>query len=256
MATSPEILKQRDFLKDTIRQKMDFRQVDQHRGIPPPPAQKPGREGAKTIPLTDFRRLRKRFRADLFTALKNRRSIRNFLPDPLDLEELSLLLWSTQGVTEALSPAVTLRTVPSAGARHALETYVYARNVQGLSEGVYRYLPLDHALVQEFEAPGSAARVSAACLGQSFVGAASAVFFWTTVPYRMEWRYGLAAHRVIPIDAGHVCQNLYLACEAIGAGTCAIGAYDQGAVDGFLRIDGQDEFVIYLAPVGKKPTLE
>ncbi|MBT3375680.1 MAG: SagB/ThcOx family dehydrogenase [Lentisphaerae bacterium] len=253
MATSPETLRQREFLKDTIRLKMDFRQVDQNRGVPPPPAQKPAGDNADTIPLTDFRRLRKRFRADLFSVLNSRRSVRTYLPDPLDIDELSLLLWATQGVTEALSPSVTLRTAPSAGARHALETYIYARNVDGLTEGVYRYLPLDHALVLEFEAPGSAPRVAAACLGQTFVGAASCVLFWATVPYRMEWRYGLAAHRVIPIDAGHVCQNLYLACEAIGAGTCAIGAYDQGAVDDFLRLDGQDEFVIYLAPVGKKP---
>jgi SagB-type dehydrogenase family enzyme len=67
----------------------------------------------------------------------------------------------------------------------------------------------------------------------------------------MEWRYDVAAHKVIAIDAGHVCQNLYLACEAIGAGTCAIAAYDQEAVDGLLRIDGKDEFAVYLAPVGK-----
>ena len=56
---------------------------------------------------------------------------------------------------------------------------------------------------------------------------------------------------VIAVDAGHVCQNLYLACEAIGAGTCAIGAYDQEAMDALIRVDGKDEFVIYIAPVGK-----
>jgi SagB-type dehydrogenase family enzyme len=67
----------------------------------------------------------------------------------------------------------------------------------------------------------------------------------------MEWRYALAAHRVILIDAGHVCQNLYLACEAIHAGTCAVGAYDQEQLDELLGIDGTDEFAVYLAPVGK-----
>jgi SagB-type dehydrogenase family enzyme len=74
---------------------------------------------------------------------------------------------------------------------------------------------------------------------------------WSAIPYRMEWRYGLAAHKVILLDAGHVCQNLYLACEAIGAGTCAVAAYDQELMDKLLRIDGNDEFVIYLAAVGK-----
>ena len=67
----------------------------------------------------------------------------------------------------------------------------------------------------------------------------------------MEWRYDLSAHKVIALDAGHVCQNLYLACEAIDAGTCAMAAYDQDAIDRLLRLDGRDEFVIYLASVGK-----
>ena len=66
----------------------------------------------------------------------------------------------------------------------------------------------------------------------------------------MEWRYGLAAHKVIALDAGHVCQNLYLACEAIGAGTCAIAAYNQNAMDRLLDVDGREEFTVYLAPVG------
>jgi SagB-type dehydrogenase family enzyme len=68
----------------------------------------------------------------------------------------------------------------------------------------------------------------------------------------MEWRYGIAAHKVIAIDAGHVCQNLYLACEAIGAGACAIAAYDQEGMDKLLRIDGDDEYAVYLASVGKR----
>lgn len=66
------------------------------------------------------------------------------------------------------------------------------------------------------------------------------------------WRYLQAAHRVILLDAGHgVCQNLYLAYEAIQAGTCAIAAYDQTAMDELIQVDGEEQFTIYLAPVGK-----
>jgi len=74
---------------------------------------------------------------------------------------------------------------------------------------------------------------------------------WVAIPYRMEWRYGLAAHKVIALDAGHVCQNLYLACESINAGTCAIAAYDQEELDELLGLDGEEEFAIYIASVGK-----
>ena len=53
------------------------------------------------------------------------------------------------------------------------------------------------------------------------------------------------------LDAGHVCQNLYLACESLGLGTCAIGAYSQEKLDAFLGLDGQEEFAVYLSPVGR-----
>jgi nitroreductase len=65
------------------------------------------------------------------------------------------------------------------------------------------------------------------------------------------------AHKYILLDAGHVCQNLYLAGEAIGCGTCAIGAYDQTLTDALLDLDSMpsnetdNEFVVYLASVGK-----
>jgi SagB-type dehydrogenase family enzyme len=90
-----------------------------------------------------------------------------------------------------------------------------------------------------------------AAMGQGFVGRGAVTFLWTTIPGRMEWRYGEASYKVIALDAGHVCQNLYLACEAIGAGTCAVAAYDQDASDALLGLDGDTEFTIYMAPVGK-----
>jgi SagB-type dehydrogenase family enzyme len=124
-------------------------------------------------------------------------------------------------------------------------------NVESLEPGVYRYLPLEHQLLYEFTEDQLREKIVKAVLGQPYPGEAAVTFIWTALPYRMEWRYGLAAHKVIAIDAGHVCQNLYLSCEAIGAGTCAIAAYDQEAMDRLLRIDGKDEFTIYIAPVGK-----
>jgi nitroreductase len=53
------------------------------------------------------------------------------------------------------------------------------------------------------------------------------------------------------ISVGHICQNLYLACESIGAGTCAIVAYNQRLLDSLVGVDGEDEIALYLAPVGR-----
>ena len=240
----------REFLKDSIRRAVDFSKTDQSRGIAPPPIEKPFGPDAKRINLPPFGDIGK---MDLPSAIGLRESRRSYGPDPLSLEELSFLLWSTQGVRKKLDSGHALRTVPSAGCRHALETYLCVLNVRGLDAGIYRYLPLEHQLLYEFAELDLDRKIVRAVLGQPYPAEAAVTFIWTAVPYRMEWRYGLAAHKVIALDAGHVCQNLYLACEAIGAGTCAIAAYDQEKIDRLLRIDGDEEFTIYLAPVGKLP---
>jgi SagB-type dehydrogenase family enzyme len=123
--------------------------------------------------------------------------------------------------------------------------------VNGLVKGFYRYLPLEHKLVIENLDTAAELKAAQACFNQNWIAQASVFFIWAAIPERMEWRYGLAAHRVILIDVGHVCQNLYLACEAIGAGACAIAAYDQDLIDKLLGLDGNNEFVIYSAAVGK-----
>lgn len=241
----------RYFLKDHIRKRIDFSKTDQNRGVAVPPIQKPYRPDALRVDLPrpgDWKNIP---RLDLITAIANRQSRREYRKKTITLEEVSFLLWATQGMRGRVIGGHAYRTVPSAGCRHALETYLVVLDVEGLAAGIYRYLPLSHQLLFEFSEDRLARRIVDASLGQPYPGRAALTFVWTAIPYRMEWRYDLAAHKVIAIDAGHVCQNLYLACEAIGAGTCAIAAYDQAALDDLLRIDGEEEFAIYLAPVGK-----
>jgi SagB-type dehydrogenase family enzyme len=241
----------RRWLKDSIRKKVEWNATGQSRGLPPPPAQKPVPPNARTVALPGPDRFDSVCTSGLLQVLRCRRSTRRYAQTPLSLEELAFLLWATQGITERHGDTATFRPVPSAGARHAFETYLYCRRVETLEEGIYRYLPLEHRLLFEFAEPDLAARISEACLGQRFVGQGAATFFWSVIPYRMEWRYGPAAHRVLPMDVGHVCQNLYLSAEAIGAGACAVAAYDQESLDALLHLDGEEEFILYLAPVGK-----
>ena len=242
----------RDFLKDDLRLQLDFSRSDQNRGIVPPPVQKPVREGQVVVPLPGDVSETFAGRIDLVRALAARKSHRAWREEPLSPEELGFLLWAVQGVRRKGGPASVFRTVPSAGCRHALETYVLVNNCPSLERGVYRYLPLDHALVLEAPAGGDfTARQHEAVLMQTFVTKAPVVLVWATIPYRMEWRYMEAAHRVIALDAGHVCQNLYLAVQAVDCGTCAVAAFHQKALDELLGVDGEDEFALYLAPVGK-----
>ena len=248
---NPLMEQYRAFLKDTIRKRIDFSQTDQSRGIHPPPIEKPLPADAILMDLPRDESWRGITDVSLSDAIKRRKSHRTFLNRAITMYELSFLLWATQGIRHPSDRGHAYRTVPSAGCRHALETYLCVLNCQGVEAGMYRYLPLEHKLLFEFTEDHLTERIREAVFGQTYPGEAAVTFIWTAIPYRMEWRYDLAAHKVIAIDAGHVCQNLYLACEAIGAGTCAIAAYDQEALDCLLRIDGVEEFAIYLAPVGK-----
>lgn len=240
----------RHFLTDRIRDEVDWHDTPQSKGAPPPPLQKPAAAGAAIIPLSPPGAWQIP-PCNLVDAMARRQSHRRFVQTPLSSDELAFLLWATQGVRARLHEGAVLRTVPSAGCRHPFETYLAVLNVAGLASGIYRYLPLDHALVLEDSPDRLPARLAAAVRGQQFAAQAAVTFIWSAIPSRTEWRYGEASCKVIALDAGHLCQNLYLACEAIGAGTCAIAAYNQQLCDELVRVDGSEEFVVYLAPVGK-----
>ena len=183
----------------------------------------------------------------LYRMLVGRKSRRKYSKEPLGLEELSYLLWAIEGVKENKGK-FSFRTTPSGGARHPLDVYVFAHKIKNLNVGLYRYLPVEHQLVLERQGDDSQALDEA--LNGQFWNAACIVM-WAAVPYRSEWRYGKAADKLVALDAGHSCQNLYLACEALGLGTCAIGAYDQEKLDAYLGLDGEDMFALYAAPIGK-----
>ncbi|UCF99574.1 MAG: SagB/ThcOx family dehydrogenase [Spirochaetaceae bacterium] len=189
---------------------------------------------------------------DLRQAIERRSSVRKYSRNALTLEELSFLLWCTQGIKEVIPGSATFRTVPSAGARHALETYLLVNNVQTLYSGLYWYSALRHGLILVDDGESLADRLVTACLGQQFVAQSAVTFIWTAASYRMTWRYSERGYRYFFLDAGHVCQNLYLAAEAIESGVCAIAAFSDDGVNEFLQIDGEEQFSLYLATVGKK----
>ena len=226
-------------------------QSDQQRGLPMPPPQQPYDVSTQLIDLPEPNPgiLTK---PNLFECIAERKSRRKYTDESLTIQELAYLLWATQGVRKVtMGGKGSLRTVPSSGGRNPFETYLAINRVRGIAPGVYRYLPFEHKLVHLFAGESLAEKLGKLAMDQPFVGQSAVCFIWSAVPYREEWRYGTQAAKGILLDAGHVCQNLYLACESIGCGTCAIAAYLQEDLDQFLGLDTEDELVIYLAPVGK-----
>lgn len=226
------------------------------RGAPVPEAEKPVPPDAPSVELPAVPENLPGKTRGLFDILGTRRSRRAYAAAPLALKDLATLLWSVQGVV-ASGRGFTLRTAPSAGARHPLETYVLVNRVEGLAAGLFRYSPSGHRLVRLGDDASVAGRLAAACLGQEIVRNSAVSFIWTAAIARGRWKYQQRAYRYIYLDAGHACQNLYLACEALGLGCCAVAAFDDDALDKILGIDGREEFSIYLAAVGRvKPGRE
>jgi SagB-type dehydrogenase family enzyme len=237
----------REFLKAHYWRNINNLDLDRLKGIPSPEVQKPYPEDAELIELVAIEDIRLG-EVSLKQVIGQRRSRRKFTDRPLSIEELSYLLWATQGIS---GDKPRLRCVPSAGGRHPFETYLFINRVTGIEQGLYRYLPLEHRLVLVRRDERLMENLVHACCEQGFVGEGAVMFVWAVIPYRSEWNYNVIAHKMIAIDAGHVCGNLYLAAESIGAGVCGIGKYDQQDMDRLLGVDGEDEYAIYGGVLGK-----
>ncbi|MGC8878512.1 MAG: SagB/ThcOx family dehydrogenase [Anaerolineae bacterium] len=224
---------------------------DQSKGLPQPPLQLAYDPATPSIALPAPAAIEVQS-VSVREAIETRRSVRHYAQTPLSLKELSFLLWCTQGVKEVSGRQVTLRTVPSAGARHAFETYLLVNRVAELPSGLYRFLALEHKLLQLNLDPSLSDRITEACWNQQFVKLSAVTFIWTAVVSRMTWRYGERGYRYLHLDAGHVCQNLYLAAAAVHCGVCAIAAFNDEAMNALMGLDGEKQFVIYLATVGKR----
>jgi SagB-type dehydrogenase family enzyme len=239
-----------DFLRATYPDNLSKSPQDQ--GVQQPALELPVAPEADLLPLPapstlDIPSL------ELRTAIERRSTLRRYAEQPLTLSELSYLLWLTQGVKEVTKRPVTLRTVPSAGARHAFETLLLVNRIEGLEPGLYRFIAGQHALLRlPDEHAIFQAGLTHACLEQAQIKSSAVTFIWLAVTERMAWRYVERGMRYLHLDAGHVCQNLYLAAEAIGCGMCAIAAFDDDKMNDLLDLDGQNMFVIYLASLGKR----
>ena len=230
---------------------------DQQKKLPQPPLVKePMREESIELPK-NFEDLK--LTNDILAVIGNRKSQRVYTQEKMSLLELSFLLWATQGVKDIRGRKyATLRTVPCGGARHEFECYMLIQNVEGLEDGSYHYLPMEHRIEMlhtraEIEAAEDKEYheiINETLNGQKWASKANVVFYYSMVAYRAEWRYGIHAHRVALIDAGHITENLYLACTAANLGTCAIGALASSLVDRVFELDGVEEFAFYAASVG------
>jgi SagB-type dehydrogenase family enzyme len=224
---------------------------DQKKGLEQPAIQVPYEESdGPIIALQNVKQIRTE-NISLRDAIESRKTVRMYETTPITLEDLTYALYMTQGVKRNVKNKATFRTVPSAGARHAFETILLVNNVEGLKRGLYRYLALEHKLQKLESAPDINQKIRRAALKQPQIEEAGVVFLWVADSYRMTYRYSERGYRYMFLDAGHVAQNLYLVAKDFNAGVCAIAAYDDEKMNALLGLDGEHQFVIYMASLGK-----
>ena len=181
-------------------------------------------------------------------ALQQRQSVRSFSDEPLTLSQLSRLLLSADGLTQSRG-GIARRSAPSAGALYPMEIYVIASDVASLAAGLYHFQVADSSLELVSEGDFDDA-IHEAANSQAAVGDSPIALVLTARFDRVTQKYGDRGYRYVYIEAGAVCQNIYLQAESLGMGTVVVGAFLDDAVNSLVAIDGQDEAALLIMPVG------
>ena len=179
-------------------------------------------------------------------AIKNRRSVREFMHEDLTIQEISQLLWSAQGITES---AESKRTSPSAGGTYPLEIYINIKDAEELTPGIYKYSPKNHTLVQIVDGKKSL-EISNAALGQDFINKSPVNIIITAIHERTTQRYGNRGEQYVHMEAGHTAQNIYLQCESLDLATVGVGAFNDDEVAQILQLN-EEEHPLYIMPIGR-----
>ncbi len=183
-----------------------------------------------------------------------RRSHRNYVKSSISLDDLSQVLWAAYGITKPDKSRDIyrggFRAAPSAGATFPLEVYVIAGKVKGIEPGVYKYISDGHKIIRVIN-EDVRADLAKAALSQEMIEDAPASLFFTAIFERTTQRYGdRGRERYVCMEMGHVGQNVYLQVEALGLGTCAIGAFNDAKVAEVMQLPGEEE-PLYIMPIGK-----
>ena len=156
-------------------------------------------------------------------AINQRRTVRAFMSQALDLSQLSQLLWAAHGITEHYG---FKRVAPSAGALYPMDVYVVVgqNSVAQIEAGIYHYEPKGHflSLIVKSDFRNVVARAS---LSQMWMAEAPISLIITAEYKRVNVKYGERGVRYAMIEAGHIGQNLFLQTEALGLKAGIVGAF-------------------------------
>lgn len=160
-------------------------------------------------------------------ALMNRKSTREFTKDEITPQQLSNLLWAANGVNRDKEG----RTVPSAYGSYMIDIYVVTH------EGIYLWNPLEFklSLIEKGDFR------EATTTGQDFAVKAPLTLIYVA---KFDNYFKKVESDKVPIEqisvwagieAGHISQNVYLACANLGLGAVIRVSYDEEKLSNILK---------------------
>jgi SagB-type dehydrogenase family enzyme len=174
----------------------------------------------------------------------------------LTLGELSSVLFLAYGATPVPDdPRVHQRPVPSGGAMYPLDLYV-AVGAEGLRDseigtGLFHYDPFRHCLEQLRDERGWQ-QVAAATVARSTLQGTSVALFMVACFARQTGKYGVRGYRFTYLEAGHVGQNVGLACAGLGLGCLPFASIYDADVEDALGVDGVHESLVHSVLLGRR----
>jgi SagB-type dehydrogenase family enzyme len=181
-------------------------------------------------------------------AIQERKSVRQYSPEKLTLSEAGQLLWAAGGATVDGITGPT-RSYPSAGGVYPLEIYLISGDVEELEPGMYRYDWKSHSLTA-IRAGDIRKELAEAAYGQRMIASAPATIVVTAIYEKTEARYGERGRALfVPMDAGHLGQNVHLQAHSMGFGTVMVAGFNKEAAANVL--EGVSGEPVYMMPVGK-----
>jgi SagB-type dehydrogenase family enzyme len=181
-------------------------------------------------------------------AIAKRKSIRSFAEKKLNLQQVSIILQSADGITHYYK-TYALRSAPSGGALYPIDIYLFASGVDSLPNGMYHFQVSDSSLelVKEGNFNDQLCKAS---FDQECVGASPITLVLTARFPRSTKKYADRGYRYTYMEAGSICQNIYLQTASLGLGTVSVGAFNDDALNLLLKVDGIEEAALLIMPVG------
>ncbi len=195
----------------------------------------------------------------LFDLLKSRRTRRGqFSPKPMTVKQWGRLFDMACGLTGRVThpnfPDIVqdLRAWPSGGAMYPIEVYLAAMSGNELERTWYHYQVASHELARLDTPVLDAQALQRLVIADGLWDNAGGLLVLTGLFARTQKKYGERGYRFVLLDAGHLAQNILLACEDLGLAAISLGGFDDDGLARSLGLDTKKEAPVYAVLVGNR----